>query len=184
MICPKKTTKKSSVKVNKRDGTPPTSDKYLLAELREYFSSLLNSSNDEPPSELPPPAAQDLPIETNPPTREETLLAICQMKQKQGCQTRQCNYSWSTSEWWWWNGGHYFCTEVFSSLIPPSQWTTSIIVPLPKKGDLSLMTNHYRGISLLSITAKVYNKILLNRIRDHVDPILRNNQAGFRPGRS
>ena len=45
------------------------------------------------------------------------------------------------------------------------------------------MTN-YRGISLLSITAKVYNKILLNRIRDHVDPILRSNQAGFRPGRS
>ena len=45
------------------------------------------------------------------------------------------------------------------------------------------MTN-YRGISLLSIAAKVYNKILLNRIRDHVDPILRKNQAGFRPGRS
>ena len=45
------------------------------------------------------------------------------------------------------------------------------------------MTN-YRGISLLSIAAKVYNKILLNRIRDEVDPILRKNQAGFRPGRS
>ena len=57
-----------------------------------------------------------------------------------------------------------------------------IIVPLPKKGDLSLMTN-YRGISLLLITAKVYNKILLNRIRDNVDPILRSNQD-FRPGRS
>ena len=78
---------------------------------------------------------------------------------------------------------HDFCSEVFSTLIPPSQWTTSVIVPLPKKGDLSLMTN-YRGISLLSITAKVYNKILLNRIRDHVDPILRSNQAGFRSGRS
>ena len=45
------------------------------------------------------------------------------------------------------------------------------------------MTN-YRGISLFSIAAKVYNKILLNRIRDEVDPILRKNQAGFRPGRS
>ena len=33
--------KKSSVKVNKRDGTPPTSDKDLLAECREYFSFLL-----------------------------------------------------------------------------------------------------------------------------------------------
>ena len=36
----------------------------------------------------------------------------------------------------------------------------------------------------MSIAAKVYNKILLNRIRPHVDPLLRSNQAGFRPGRS
>ena len=34
------------------------------------------------------------------------------------------------------------------------------------------MTN-YRGISFLSISAKVYNEIQFNRIRDHVDPILR-----------
>ena len=34
----------------------------------------------QPLSELPPPAAQDLPIDTNPPTREETLLVIRQMK--------------------------------------------------------------------------------------------------------
>ena len=77
---------------------------------------------------------------------------------------------------------HGFCTDVFSTLIPPSQWTTSIIVPLPKKGDHSLMTNN-RGISLLSITTKMY-KILLNRILDHVNPILRSNQAGFCSGRS
>ena len=73
---------------------------------------------------------------------------------------------------------HGFCAEVYSSLKPPSQWTTSVIVPLPKKGDLSLMTN-YRGTSLLSIATKVYNKILFNRVGDHVDPILRSNQAGF-----
>ena len=78
---------------------------------------------------------------------------------------------------------HDFCTEVFSTLIPPNQWTISITVILPKKGDLSLMTN-YRGVSLLSITARAYNKILLNRIRDHVDPILRSNQARFCSGRS
>ncbi|KAI8483125.1 hypothetical protein Bbelb_391440 [Branchiostoma belcheri] len=48
------------------------------------------------------------------------------------------------------------------------QWTTNIIIPLPEKGNLFLMTN-YRGISLLSIAAKVYNKILLNRIRSSVN---------------
>ena len=40
--------KKSCVKFNKRDGTPRTSDKDLLAEWREYFSSLLNNSSGEP----------------------------------------------------------------------------------------------------------------------------------------
>jgi hypothetical protein len=41
------------------------------------------------------------------------------------------------------------------------------------------MTN-YRGISLMSIAAKVFNRVLLNRIRDPIDKLLRNNQAGFR----
>ena len=35
----------------------------------------------------------------------------------------------------------------------------------------------------MSIAAKVYNRILLNRIRPVVDPVLRQNQAGFRKGR-
>ena len=61
-------------------------------------------------------------------------------------------------------------------------WTTNIIIPLQKKGDHSLMTN-YRGISLMSIVTKVYNRILLNRIRPVVDPVLRQNLAGFRKGR-
>ena len=58
--------------------------------------------------------------------------------------------------------------ELYSSLKPLSQMTTSVIVPLPKKkGDLSLMT-FYQQISLLSIAAKVYNKILSNRITRQV----------------
>ena len=177
--------KKTSVKVKKRDGTPPTSDKELLSEWKEYFSSLLNNCSGQSSSELPLPAAQDLQIQTDPPTRDETVLAISQMKTNKAAGLDAAITAEALQ-----NGGdamidvvHRFCAEVYSSLTPPNQWTTSVIVPLPKKGDLSQMTN-YRGISLLSIAAKVYNKILLNRIRDHMDPILRKNQAGFRPGRS
>ena len=64
----------------------------------------------------------------------------------------------------------------------PAQWGLSGIIPVPKKGNLS-DPNNYRGISLTSVAAKVYNKLILNRLRPYVDPILRRNQNGFRQGR-
>ena len=172
------------VKVKMRDVAPPQSDKDLV-EWQEYFSSLLNNDNGQTPSDLPQPVAQNLPIHDHPPTLEEILEAICQMKTNKTTGL-DCAITAEALH----GGGHAmadvihcFCAEVYSNLTPPDQWITNVIVSLPKKGDLSLMTK-YRGFSLLSIAAKVYNKILLNRIRVEVDPILRNNQAGFRPGGS
>ena len=75
------------------------------------------------------------------------------------------------------------CNIALDDNICTSHWLKSNIIPVPKKGDLTLATN-YRGISLLPIAAKIYNKLLLNRIRPLVDPILRKNQNGFRSGRS
>ena len=57
------------------------------------------------------------------------------------------------------------------------------ILPFPKKGDLRLAKN-YRGITLTSITAKIYNALLRNRIEPKIDHILRKNQNGFRRNRS
>ena len=75
------------------------------------------------------------------------------------------------------------CNHTFSTLKGPSIWRKSQIIPMPKKGDLSLATN-YRGISLMSIAAKLFNKMILNRLIPFVEPLLRNNQNGFRRGRS
>ena len=57
------------------------------------------------------------------------------------------------------------------------------ILPFPKKGDLGLAKN-YRGITLTSIEAKIYNALLRNRIEPKIDNILRKNQNGFRRNRS
>ena len=65
----------------------------------------------------------------------------------------------------------------------PEQWSESILKPLPKSGDLSL-TDNYRGIALSPIAAKLANRLILNRIRPSIDPLLRPHQNGFRPGRS
>ena len=63
------------------------------------------------------------------------------------------------------------------------RWREGCILPFPKKGNLSI-TKNYRGITLTPIAAKIYNLMLLNRIRPVIDPILRKNQNGFRTNRS
>ena len=40
-----------------------------------------------------------------------------------------------------------------------------------------------RGISLISLVMKLYNRLLLNRLRPVIDPLLRINQNGFRQKR-
>ncbi|XP_072048490.1 uncharacterized protein [Amphiura filiformis] len=72
-----------------------------------------------------------------------------------------------------------FCNHALSEGETPEQWSILNIVPIPKSGDLSQAGN-YRGISLSSIVAKTFNRMILNRIRPELDERLRNNQNGFR----
>ena len=65
-----------------------------------------------------------------------------------------------------------------------SDWRRGAIVKLPQKGNIS-DCNNWRGITLLSIPGNMFcSSVLLNRLREHVDNILREEQAGFRKGRS
>ena len=156
----------------------------VLSEWQQYFSKLLNNQSDNAGIN-PSPAEADLPIDTGNITKSETAKAIEQMK---AGKAPGCDQSITAEALK--HGGepvvealHQICNAVFTQKIPPSQWIRNIILPLPKKGSLYEMTN-YRGISLMSMAAKVYNRILLNRIRPFVDPTLGHNQAGFRTGRS
>jgi len=54
---------------------------------------------------------------------------------------------------------------------------------VPKKGCLS-DCNSWRRITLLSVSGKVFCSILLNRLQNEVDALLREEQAGFHAGRS
>ena len=46
---------------------------------------------------------------------------------------------------------------------PIDRWTKGCILPFPKKGDFGI-TKTYRGKTLTSIAAKIYNPLLRNRI--------------------
>jgi len=50
----------------------------------------------------------------------------------------------------------------------PNDWKCGLLVKLPKKGDTTNCDN-WRGITLLSVPSKVLTRVLLNRIKEHVD---------------
>ena len=63
----------------------------------------------------------------------------------------------------------------------PTAWGTAIVVPLYKKGDREVCDN-YRGISLLSVTSKIYTSIINSRLYNWAESNNKINeeQAGFR----
>ena len=73
--------------------------------------------------------------------------------------------------------------EIWEQESFPTDWQEGIIIKLPKKGDLT-DCNNWRGITLLCVVMKVFCWIILNRISNQLDPLLRPEQAGFRSGRS
>ena len=170
--------------MKRNDGTPIDITKET-EEWRKYFSLLLGGQSEPSPVEnLPPPAEVDLPIPTSDFTMEELETSIhksrtgkapgldgltAEILKLGGAQVQQ-----SLLE---------ILNTAFRTKMPPHQWKESVLNPIPKKGNVNFMKN-YRGISLMSIAAKIYNRIILHRIRPAIEPLLRDNQAGFRQDRS
>ena len=78
---------------------------------------------------------------------------------------------------------HKLCNKAWKEGTIPVEWGKSILVPIPKKGDLSDYSN-CRTISLINHTEKTLLTVLLNRLKSHLDPYISEEQAGFRKDRS
>ncbi|TWW69273.1 hypothetical protein D4764_18G0000790 [Takifugu flavidus] len=74
------------------------------------------------------------------------------------------------------------CNIAWTSGAVPLDWQTGVVVPIFKSGDQRVCSN-YRGITLLSLPGKVYARVLEKRIRLIVEPLIKEEQCGFRPGR-
>jgi len=77
---------------------------------------------------------------------------------------RLCNMIWQEEEW-------------------PEQWTKSILVTIPKKGDLTDCAN-YRTIALITHLSKILLLVILKRLTVILEECLSQEQAGFRKDRS
>ncbi|VDP72622.1 unnamed protein product, partial [Schistosoma mattheei] len=73
---------------------------------------------------------------------------------------------------------HILFNKIWDEEQVPKDWKEGLLIKIPEKGNRCNRDN-YRGITLLSIPGKVFNRVLLIRMKDCVDTQLRDQQAGF-----
>jgi hypothetical protein len=78
---------------------------------------------------------------------------------------------------------HRLCNMAWEQGRAPEEWKKSILVTIHKKGS-PLECSNYRTIALISHLGKVLMMILAERLRNHMEEHLADEQAGFRKDRS
>lgn len=77
-------------------------------------------------------------------------------------------------------------TDIYNSMLRfshfPKIWKFAVIILIPKQNKPKHLSSSYRPISLLPVLGKLFEKVLLKRLRPILQniQIIPNNQFGFR----
>ena len=153
---------------------------------RRHFSAVLNIHSQFDPAELEKvvqrPVRPDL---AQPPTLRELTTALGKLKTgKAGGNSNilpeMVKVACDDSE--------FKCLlldlvhSVWEEQRVPREWADAILVPIPKKGNLSSCDN-WGGIALLDVVGKVVARVVQLRLQQVAEEELPESQCGFRRGR-
>ena len=80
---------------------------------------------------------------------------------------------------------HAVLCPAWNTGIIPTDWKRGLVVPLWKWKGEHQDCNSYQGVTLLSVSGKVFARTILNQVRHHLlDYNQRPEQSGFTPKRS
>lgn len=77
---------------------------------------------------------------------------------------------------------HQLCQRIWETCAWPEDWSTSVIIPIHKKGSTTYC-NNYRLISLITHVSKIMLYILQARLESFISRQIAPEQAGFVKGR-
>jgi hypothetical protein len=166
------------------DGTLLTNTKEQLQHWQEYFSKILNSGVDNQIVEEEEEKEEYVTnprINTKAPTVIEIKKGLKKLKRGKAAgvdnirpEVLKVDLDITA------NILHPLFEKIWNEGEMPNNWKCGLLIKTPKKGDTAHCDNWW-GITLLSIPSKVFTRILLNRIKEHVHHRLRKEQAGFCP---
>ena len=175
----------SAVPVKGKDGNVITTSEEQHQRWIEHFKDVLNQPDPESPMDFgSEPKQESLQVDTGDISEDEVKRAVARLKNNKAAVADLI-----TAELL--KHGGPDTIKALTNLLNacwqyqkvPNDWRNGVIVKLPKKGNLA-DCNNWRGVTLLSVPGKVLCSVLLDRLRDVVDTRLREQQAGFRNGRS
>lgn len=183
------TGKRSSRKkpLKSREGQLIVTSEGQLRRWQEHFTEIFRLPEDPtntPHIETVPPRRRTLNIDCSPPTGDEVLNALRALKNGKApgvdlIAAEMLKADLASAA----NALTPLLQRIWRDEELPDDWSKGLLITVPKRGDLSQCSN-WRGITLLSIPSKVFCKIILDRLSGAVDPLIRGEQAGFRPNRS
>ena len=173
--------KQAATSLRASDGQLLSAPSAVSNRWAEYFGALLNHSPTN--TLIVTDRIIEYPVECDPPTLNEIKLVIDRLRSstcpgEDGIPTE----IYKTCQGVLLHPLHELYSLVWLNESCPTDWGSSILIPVFKKGDKTVCSN-YRGISMIDAAAKIFAKILVNRLNVERENRIRHSQAGFRPGR-